>query len=80
MRGARGVGSPVAGVLAEREGESLRRRLVLCLDGLLRMRQAPFTVASFPSEHCPLRLADPAPTSLHILRGPVPVSLCFTCS
>lgn len=63
VRGACRVGSPMAGVLAKWEGESLRRRLVLCLDGFLRMRQAPFMVAPFPSKHRPLQSVDPVPTS-----------------
>lgn len=61
--GACRVGSPMAGVSAKWEGESLRRRLVLCLDGFLRMRQAPFMVAPFPSKHCPLQSLDSVPTS-----------------
>ena len=73
----RGEGRPWGGKphgrrLGRTGGKSERRRLVLCLGGFLRMRQAPFMVAPFPSEHCPLQLADPAPTSLHILRGAVP--------
>lgn len=67
VKGTCRVGSPMAGILAKWGGESLRRRLVLCLDGFLRMQQAPFMAAPFPSKHCPLQLVDPVPTSPHIL-------------
>ncbi|CAI9173360.1 unnamed protein product [Rangifer tarandus platyrhynchus] len=70
------VGSPTAGVLAEREGESLRRRLALCLDDFLRTRQAPLWSLPFPASTalCTRRAPRPLPSTSRAARCPLPVA------